>query len=799
MQRRRDNLILYALLLVLWGLLTFGGRQLSFSMDEPTYFAAGYAFLARGRAADWLYPHIIAPPLLNSLEALPFYISEPAIPLEQLDGWGSDLVAYTSAFLPYAAPLPRTEVLARTPVMLLTVLLGALVTRWSRELGGRRAGWLALTLLVFDPTLLAHGRLANTDMGLVAIGTAALYTTWRWQQRPQWRSVLLAGAALGLALLAKFSAFLWVGVFGLMALDAIVRHWPDEGRRRLAQTVMALVVAGVLVWLAFGFTVGSVDFVPLPLPAPAYWTAFVNQLGTTDVRVVVAFGKLWTGRQLWYFPLNILIKNPLPLLIALSVGVTVALRRRRSDLHLRSLLVFPVIYSAISIFIGMNVSYRHFYPVHPQLYIVAAVGLATLIVRLRKLGRVAAGVFGAWYVIGALAIYPNELSYFNELVGGPDGGYRYLVDYTRDWGQAYKQLRTYLVTHPGPKPGVITFTAADPSYYDIDYYPIWPTAGALRTFAPFYPQPGRYVMGDVPLYGLAGPDPQRLDWFRRAIPTAIVGHSLFVYDVDDRPSWVAQCITPTTPLTDDAIVEGFGMPTPSPQDYLRRASFDCTAAWLYPASDDPGIYAIHGTLLRSPARHYTNLPLVLEPSDPFIARHLADARLIYAQVRAGELSPFGLFEQPGLSSTHFDPPALLPATAAPADMLPDALRDLPGAPVVLDGPLAYLGVRVVPGSDDVELETWWQVTAPVTRSFSIMAHLLDSQGQVISVADGFGIPPIDLRPGDTVVQRHRFALQPVQAFAWLRTGAYWFDTMSRWHVTTTPSADALFVVLLRPD
>ncbi len=95
----------------------------------------------------------------------------------------------------------------------------------------------------------------------------------------------------------------------------------------MAQTVMALVVAGVLVWLAFGFTVGSVDFVPLS-SCPAYWTAFVNQLGTTDVRVVVAFGKLWTGRQLWYFPLNILIKNPLPLLVALSVGVAVALRRR---------------------------------------------------------------------------------------------------------------------------------------------------------------------------------------------------------------------------------------------------------------------------------------------------------------------------------------------------------------------------------------------------------------------------------------------------------------------------------------
>ncbi len=203
-------------------------------MDEPTYFAAGYAFLARGHAADWLYPRIIAPPLLNGLEALLFYISEPAIPLEQLDGVEeADLMAYTNAFLPYAAAAAAYRgagAHARdAPHRPSRCTRDAVVTRAWRapcELVGARSAGLR------PYALLAHGRLANTDMGLVAIGTATLYATWRWQQRPQWRSVLLAGAALGLALLAKFSAFLWVGVFGLMALDAIVRHWPDEGRRR---------------------------------------------------------------------------------------------------------------------------------------------------------------------------------------------------------------------------------------------------------------------------------------------------------------------------------------------------------------------------------------------------------------------------------------------------------------------------------------------------------------------------------------------------------------------------------------
>ncbi len=77
------------------------------------------------------------------------------------------------------------------------------------------------------------------------------------------------------------------------------------------------------------------------------------------------------------------------------------------------------------------------------------------------------------------------------------------------------------MTHPGYKPGVITFTAAGPA----TTISITTRSGhaGVETFAPFYPQQGRYVMGDVPLYGLAGPDLQRLDWFGRRVCCAIVG------------------------------------------------------------------------------------------------------------------------------------------------------------------------------------------------------------------------------------------------------------------------------------
>jgi hypothetical protein len=73
------------------------------------------------------------------------------------------------------------------------------------------------------------------------------------------------------------------------------------------------------------------------------------------------------------------------------------------------------------------------------------------------------------------------------------------------------------------------------------------------------------------------------------------------------------------------------------------------------------------------------------------------------------------------------------------------------------------------------------VTAsPITRPFSIIAHLLSADGEVLGIADGLGISPLALTSGDVLVQRHRLARPQGKAGLWLRTGAYWLDTLERW-------------------
>jgi len=814
-QRRWVYAGAYALLLLLWAWLVLGAQRLSLSMDEPLHIAAGYTFLARGQASFWLFPLNLPPPLLNAGNGILLFLSRPYIPLETLDGWGHDFIAYTNAFLPYLTPMEQTEVLARTPMMYLAVLLGALVFRWGKEIGGTKVGLLALTLLTFDPTLLAHGRLAHTDVGVTVMGTAAVYAGWRWLKQPTWKWTLATGGLLGLTMLSKFSGFLWVAAVGILALVAILQRWRPEGLIRIVQAVTMGALAFVIVGATFGFSVGPTPLAPFPLPAPTYWTAFYNQQGTAAQRIFIAFDHVWFGTQWWYFILNFIIKNPLPLLLAFMIGGGIFIRHNWRRPWFLAFTIFPLIYAVSSITAGMNVGYRHFYPVHPFLYLMSAWGLAYLVsgahhpanrlaseqhpLRVnpinslhgaqphgRAVAKLACGVLAAWYVLGAVLIFPNELSYFNELVGGPDGGYRILVDFTRDWGQAFKQLRTFLQMHPGPEPQVVYFTAVSPDYYGIRFRSLWPSAGAQASATPFHPQPGRYVMGDAPLYGLVGPDPQQLDWFRRARPTATVGHSLFVYDMTNSPEWVSQCITPTVPLDDAAIAGGFGRAD------LRRADFNCETTWLYPADGNQlGVYALHHAWLQE-NRCLSLLRCDPVPTDPFIARHLSGARLSYEQRYTSLLPAFALYEPESMKLSN-----LLLGRAASAGTLPSELAnagDLP-APISLNGPLAFLGAATLASTDDLEVETWWQVTqAPITRSFSIMAHLLTAQGEPLSVADGLGLSPLTLQVGDILVQRHRFAISSGQDL-WLRTGAYWLDTSERWQVVNTPGSDALFVPL----
>ncbi|MCB0199908.1 MAG: glycosyltransferase family 39 protein [Anaerolineae bacterium] len=743
------------LLLLLFALLLFGARQNTLTADEPAYIAGGYAVLARGRDALPLLAQRGYPPLLATVEALPLYLANPDVPVEQLPGWPASYDTFTLAFKPFLVPVQRSALAARMATILLTLLLGAVVFRWGADLWGPPAGLIALAVLVLDPTLLAHGRLAHSDVGATALGTVALFVVWRWSRAPSWRRAFMAGLLLALTLLAKVSGALWLAAAGLIVLATLWERRRDGRVVTLAgQGLSIAAVAGLVWWAAYGFAWGRSEAFAPAVPAPLYWDALQYLRDYTTDLFALGIRQSGHGGWWWYFPLAFLIKNPLPLLIALGIALIALFRRpirgrRLADVV--ALTAFPVLYSLVAIVDGMTIGYRHMLPVHPFLYLAIGGGLAGWAWD-RERGApwrrwIVAGL-GLWLAVGALRTFPWEISFFNELAGGQAGGYRYLADSNVDWGQAGQVQESYLAAHPDTQ-------TSPPS-------------------ARFNPAPGSYLVGASTLDGVGVSDVYSYEWFRHRQPDDVLaGGSRLVFDVPaTRPAWLVQCTQPVAPLTETAIASAVDQPG------LRTAEADCSQAWIYPAGGAAaGIYALHHDLL-TPQRPCLPalLPCPTGALDPFTQRHLDGARLSYEQPVDGQLPAFALFER-----------SARPLEATRSD------------PVALDGPLAFLSATAYRTTDGIEVETWWQaVDGPVERPFSLMGHLLDEQDAVAAVDDGLGLSPLALQPGDILVQRHRFPGVSGDSVRF-ETGAYFLDDLSRWPIVDSPDADSIVLTLYLDD
>jgi hypothetical protein len=252
--------------------------------------------------------------------------------------------------------------------------------------------------------------------------------------------------------------------------------------------------------------------------------------------------------------------------------------------------------------------------------------------------------------------------------------------------------------------------------------------------------------------------------FRTMTPTARIGHALFIYHVPEQPrgEWLAQCASPSPPLDTDEIKTGFG------RTDLRIVQFDCFTSWWYPAQAAPGWYV--GTPGRSLDVHawYPSGRLVYEPR-----------RQVGRIYRVDSVRP------PKDRQTR--------ATAAPGDWLPAQVLSQGAqvtAPAPMTGPLQFEGFWLYqtsqterPGGEALVL-TAWRVMRGADAPLSIMAHLLDAQGRVVSGADGLGVPIETWQAGDMIVQAHRLNVPSDVAPGtyWIETGVYRLDTLERYRV-----------------
>jgi hypothetical protein len=798
----------------------------SITFDEGPHLAIGYTTLRTGDLR--LQPVHIHPPLANVLAAAPLLLQSDLPDPRTVDGWEiASLSAITDAVV-WRYPEPaRIATAGRVPILLLGVLLGALIYRWARDLGGWRAGLLALTLYAFDPNCIAHGALITTDIAAVFFIVATLYLmscelriTNCASRVTRSRSVarlVAIGLLLGLAQLAKVSTLMLVPVVGLLlVVQALQQNRQigesanDESRMtnyelRIAGHILrawAIVfgVAALVVWAGYGFEISAVPGVPFPLPAGTHVRIFQSLREHYDLgHPTFLMGRVSSHGWWWYFPVAFALKTPLPVLIlavwAVVVGYglwaksyklqvqsfessvsrlahhvsCITSHISRQTVNVLTLLLFPLLYAVSSLFSSVNIGYRHLLPLLPFLY----VGIGVQGVRSME--------YGVW-------------------------------SRQREWRMANGELRitncvsriTHHVSRITPHPLLLT------SYSFLFIWLIIGTVSLTPHFLTFFNEIAGGARG-----GYRYLVDSNLDW----------GQNLW-----DLRQWMAEHNEEHVYYAhySPARLDVYGIDA----TYLPPDPRACDFAPWNPA---PGLYAIGATVLQGPYAPDVNtyawfrarepearlgnalwlyrIPpreaprwAVLCTNVPFspetVAQQVgvADLRILWPDCASTFVYPVGA--QPGVVVSRAD--EVTPPTAEVDVMLRSSAGEteyvvyrLPGpapAPetmlpgVVVDGPLDFLGYTldadgVAPG-EAIVLETYWRVRDVPGRPLSLLAHLLGPDETGVAVGDGLGFPIEQWQPGDVIVQRHVLAI-PADARPGeytVITGAYWLDTMERWIV-----------------
>ena len=484
-----------ALLAIMFVMMFFSAKGDSPIVDEIAHIPSGFSYLTTG---DYrLNPE--HPPLIKDLAAVPLVIWGAKFPY---DLWRANSPVVNNQwemgweFVYRSGNNPDTLVLlARIPMMLLSLLFGYFVFRWAKELFGPKAGIFALFLYVFNANIIAHSRFVTTDLGISFALFLAMYFLYKFAKNPKPTTLLLASLGLGITLVTKFSAAILAPAYVLVFLMMLVRKGKAEEKtffaktqdKKLSRRFYSGFVSFIVIALV-GFTFMWLFYIPHTINMPAQVqkdlieeslpgdtgiakTAKNILLPMSENSLTKPLGQWFLGffmvtshvegghdafllgktsNQGWwyYYPVTIAIKTAIPLFILFLTLIIFWKRTERKDWFTEVYLwIIPIVLLAMGMQGKINLGIRYMLPLYAFVFIFLA-RLAVLIDFKALKKKVTALpvlviVLMLWYALEAILIFPHYLAYYNEFVGGHQNGYKYLTDSNTDWGQDLKRLNAW--------------------------------------------------------------------------------------------------------------------------------------------------------------------------------------------------------------------------------------------------------------------------------------------------------------------------------------------------------------------
>lgn len=516
--------------------------------DELAHIPAGYSYVHN---LDYrLNPE--HPPLVKALAMLPVLFLQPNFPTGS-DAWQNGLNAQwdMGAQFLYQSGNDANAIVATARIMpmLITILVVILTYLLASSIMGMWWALLPAFMFAMDPTVIAHGHYVTTDMGAALGVMLATYYFLKFVKSPSHRHLLYAGLAFGTAQAMKFSTPLLAPLFIFLAIVLWLRNMAFEWNavertqrfkiflRRLGRHAWHIILIFAIGYVVIVYPIYFLFTSHYPIakqvsdtqtiltsfaggPGPAgslchgmrcladldigmakspvlrpfaeYLLGILMVIQRSDGGNTIYFlGQVrWSGGWI-YFPALFLLKEPIPTLIIVLLGLLCAawwifrkaeavrwrikpaiLEYLRTNFTEFSMASFIVLYWGYSMRSPLNIGIRHLMPTIPFIYILAAGiwkkwiaqinfnGLAvanTIIDAFVAMGKQLAHSFIIpalkyvflvlllfWLLLETLFAAPHFLSYFNEFGGGVNGGYRYVTDSNYDWGQDLLRLQTWV-------------------------------------------------------------------------------------------------------------------------------------------------------------------------------------------------------------------------------------------------------------------------------------------------------------------------------------------------------------------
>lgn len=397
MSFQAQRLAAFGLLLLMFILAGGAALHESPAVDEIAHVGAGLSYLQR---LD-LRLNVEHPPLAKVMAALPLVAAGT-----HADYSGPAWTISNKFFAAYAAqwafgdavlgrwnPWKSTLMLARLPMLLLTVLLGWCVYQYAAKLGSSWAGLFCLALYVTTPCILTFGPLVLTDLPVTLFSLIALWRVGDIWAAPSSRNTMWFAFAFAAALLSKFTGLLLFPVIFIFFLQT--RVWPtasepvDTSERKLWRGMRSrAVLRGIL----FALIISYMAYFVLSFNEPDSMLSFIGHgrwasvirrplmpifiyllgLGFTLLlgsRTTYLFGHTLAHGVPYYFPVVFVLKSTLSFLILFLVAACLRLFLRKRKIHFiseafqphwRLLVVELVVFSFVCFVSRLNISIRHF-------------------------------------------------------------------------------------------------------------------------------------------------------------------------------------------------------------------------------------------------------------------------------------------------------------------------------------------------------------------------------------------------------------------------------------------------------